>query len=31
MPFAGLLPTIAVAPLLAPLQWHRHNGRITAA
>src|SRR5258708_5555553 len=30
LPFAGLLLTIALAPLLAPHVWHRHYGKIAA-
>jgi Na+/H+ antiporter NhaD/arsenite permease-like protein len=30
LPFAGLLLSIAVAPLLAPVLWHRHYGKIAA-
>jgi Na+/H+ antiporter NhaD/arsenite permease-like protein len=30
LPFAGLLLSIAVAPLLAPGLWHRHYGKIAA-
>jgi Na+/H+ antiporter NhaD/arsenite permease-like protein len=28
LPFAGILLTIAVAPLLAPKLWHRHYGKL---
>ncbi len=31
VPFAGVLLSIAVLPLLAPLLWHHHFGKITAA
>ncbi|MDB5796273.1 MAG: sodium:proton antiporter [Paucimonas sp.] len=31
LPFAGLLLSIAVAPLLLPSVWHRHYGKITLA
>jgi Na+/H+ antiporter NhaD/arsenite permease-like protein len=31
IPFVGLLLSIAVMPLVAPLLWHRHYGKITAA
>ena len=31
LPFAGLLLSIALMPLLAPHLWHRHFGKITAA
>ena len=31
LPFAGLLLSIALMPLLAPQLWHRHFGKITAA
>ncbi|WP_374625409.1 sodium:proton antiporter [Pandoraea sp.] len=30
MPFAGLLLSIALGPLLAPAFWHHHFGKITA-
>ena len=30
-PFAGLLLSIALAPLFAPAFWHRHYGKVTAA
>jgi Na+/H+ antiporter NhaD/arsenite permease-like protein len=30
-PFAGLLLSIAVLPLLAPAFWHHHFGKVTAA
>jgi Na+/H+ antiporter NhaD/arsenite permease-like protein len=30
LPFAGLLLTIALAPLLAPHVWHRYYGKIAA-
>jgi Na+/H+ antiporter NhaD/arsenite permease-like protein len=30
-PFAGLLLSIALVPLLAPRLWHRHFGKIAAA
>lgn len=30
LPFAGLLLSIAVAPLLAPKHWHRHYGKVAA-
>ena len=31
MPFAGLLLSIALMPLLAPFFWHHHFGKVTAA
>lgn len=31
VPFAGLLLSIALMPLLAPDFWHRHFGKVTAA
>ncbi|MEO8303923.1 MAG: sodium:proton antiporter [Betaproteobacteria bacterium] len=31
LPFAGLLLSIAIAPLVAPHFWHRHYGKIAAA
>ena len=31
VPFAGLLLTVAFAPLLAPKKWHRHAAKICAA
>ena len=31
VPFAGLLLSIAVIPLVAPYFWHRHFGKVTAA
>ena len=31
VPFAGLLLSIALLPLVAPLFWHHHFGKITAA
>jgi len=31
LPFAGILLSIAVLPLLAPVFWHHHFGKITAA
>ncbi len=31
LPFAGLLLSIALMPLLAPHLWHHHFGKITAA
>jgi Na+/H+ antiporter NhaD/arsenite permease-like protein len=31
LPFAGVLLSIAVVPLLAPRVWHHHYGKITAA
>jgi len=31
IPFAGLLLSIALLPLLAPAWWHRHFGKVTAA
>ena len=31
VPFAGLLLSIALVPLLAPIFWHHHFGKITAA
>lgn len=30
-PFAGLLLCIALVPLIAPITWHHHFGKITAA
>jgi len=30
LPFAGLLLSVAVLPLLAPRFWHRHDGKVTA-
>jgi len=30
LPFAGMLLSMALLPLLAPLLWHRHFGKITA-
>ena len=30
IPFAGLLLSIALCPILAPVLWHRHFGKITA-
>lgn len=30
MPFAGILLSIAVAPLLAPRLWHAHYGKVAA-
>jgi Na+/H+ antiporter NhaD/arsenite permease-like protein len=30
LPFAGLLLSIALLPLLAPRLWHRHDGKIVA-
>jgi len=30
LPFAGLLLSIAVAPLLTPHFWHGHYGKIAA-
>lgn len=30
LPFAGMLLSIAVMPLFAPLVWHRHYGKISA-
>ncbi len=31
VPFAGLLLSIALLPLLAPLFWHHHFGKVSAA
>ena len=31
LPFAGILLSIALLPLLAPLFWHHHFGKLTAA
>nr|WP_116136431.1 sodium:proton antiporter [Trinickia diaoshuihuensis] len=31
MPFAGILLSIALVPLIAPVFWHRHFGKIAAA
>lgn len=31
MPFAGLLLSIAILPLLAPMFWHHHFGKVSAA
>ncbi len=31
VPFAGLLLSIAVMPLLAPIFWHHHFGKVAAA
>jgi Na+/H+ antiporter NhaD/arsenite permease-like protein len=31
LPFAGLLLSIAIAPLLFPRLWHRHYGKVAAA
>ena len=31
VPFAGVLLSIALLPLLAPLFWHHHFGKVTAA
>ncbi len=31
IPFAGLLLSIAIMPLLAPRFWHHHYGKLTAA
>ena len=31
VPFAGILLSIALCPLLAPMIWHLHFGKITAA
>jgi Na+/H+ antiporter NhaD/arsenite permease-like protein len=31
LPFAGLLLSIAVMPLLVPSFWHRHYGKVSAA
>ncbi|TPG23434.1 sodium:proton antiporter [Variovorax guangxiensis] len=31
VPFAGLLLSIALMPLLAPVFWHHHFGKVTAA
>ena len=30
VPFAGLLLSIALVPLLAPIFWHHHYGKVTA-
>lgn len=30
LPFAGLLLSIALLPLLAPVFWHRHDGKVSA-
>jgi len=30
VPFAGVLLSIAVLPMLAPMVWHHHYGKITA-
>ena len=30
-PFAGLLLSIALTPLVAPIFWHHHYGKVTAA
>src|SRR3989475_799276 len=31
VPFAGMLLSIALVPLVAPHFWHRHFGKLTAA
>ncbi|RZJ11874.1 MAG: sodium:proton antiporter [Haliea sp.] len=31
LPFAGMLLSIALLPLLAPVFWHHHFGKVTAA
>ncbi len=31
LPFAGILLSIALMPLLAPVFWHRHYGKVAAA
>ena len=31
VPFAGVLLSIALMPLLAPIFWHHHYGKVTAA
>ncbi|MEY4975136.1 MAG: hypothetical protein RIQ97_331, partial [Pseudomonadota bacterium] len=31
VPFAGILLSIAVMPLLAPIFWHHHFGKVAAA
>ncbi len=31
VPFAGILLSVALCPLLAPSVWHHHDGKITAA
>lgn len=31
LPFAGLLLSIALLPLFAPVFWHRHDGKVSAA
>ena len=31
VPFAGILLSIALMPLLAPIFWHHHFGKVTAA
>ncbi|ACB34257.1 conserved hypothetical protein [Leptothrix cholodnii SP-6] len=31
VPFAGLLLSIALCPLVSPIVWHHHYGKITAA
>lgn len=31
LPFAGVLLSIALVPLLAPRFWHRHDGKVMAA
>ena len=31
VPFAGLLLSIALAPLLAPSFWHHHYGKVAPA
>lgn len=31
IPFAGILLSIALCPLLAPVFWHHHFGKVAAA
>jgi len=31
VPFAGILLSIALLPLLAPMFWHHHFGKVAAA
>ena len=31
VPFAGILLSIALMPLLAPIFWHHHFGKVAAA